>query len=450
VQTEQQHKDFIDTNRRFAGVRSMPGLLLLLVMLVLFFPIFQECTNLFKVMPLNGAYESHVKPKLNFHNWWEGTYQDSFELSHNEQFGLRNIFVRVHNQLEYDLFDRAMTNGVIVGKQNYLFEYSYIKSYNGEDFIGDSAVLQMTRKIKTLQDTLAKKNITLIIAFAPGKASFYPEYIPDEMNRKSEKTNFKFFSKSFPEYGVNFINFGQWIYDSKKSSPYPLFPNTGIHWSRYACALVIDSLVSYIETQRHIDLPSMKIRNYVLTDSVRVPDNDIGSAMNLLFPIRPLTMAYPDYSFENATDKTKVRIMIIADSFGWNIVTPPVPTAAFSGIDFWYYNKQHSTFGETNHEEKNSNSLEQTEQENVIMVLATETNLSRIGWNYIDDAYEFYVLKHKEGISKAIEIRNTIDKINASPDWLKLEDQKAIERNIGLDSMIHIDALYIYDQEHKK
>ena len=343
---------------------------------VLLLPLFQESTHLFTEKRLNGFFVPAKNPTTKFENWWNGTFQDSFELAHNEQFGLRNSFVRIHNQFEYELFKRASTNGVIVGKNDYLYEINYIKAYNGEDFIGEKAINELTRKIKILQDTLAKRNITLIVAIAPGKASYFPEFIPDELLKKSKNTNYNWLDKSLMASGANYINFSRWFMNEKETSKYPLLSKTGIHWSRYGSTLAVDSLIGYVETQRRIDMPSLVMNGIYWSDSLHDPDDDLGSAMNLVFPIPTKRMAYPNYSFENPLNKAKVRMLLIADSFGWNLFDIAQAPYSFSEINYWYYNNQVFRSGERPLGAVDMNACMETEQNDVVFILSTEANLS--------------------------------------------------------------------------
>ncbi len=425
--------------------------LLLLVMGVLLLPLFQESTSIFSERPLKGFFTPAKSPIVKLENWWDGTFQDSFELAHNEQFGLRNTFVRLHNQCEYEIFKRASTSGVIVGKDDYLYEISYIKAYNGEDFIGEPTINEMTRKLKILQDTLAKRNITLIVAIAPGKASYFPEYIPDALLSKGKNTNYNSFNKSLIAASVNYINFSQWFINQKKSSLVPLYPKTGIHWSNYAANLAADSLIGYIESKRGIDMPSLKRDGFYWSDSLIIPDDDLGLAMNLLFPIHPLKMAYPWYDFEKPENKTKVRMMLISDSFGWHLFGLGLVPHAMSTIDFWYYNQQIYHAGEKPlGEEQDMNACLETERNQVVLILSTEPNLSKLGWGYIDEAYNYFVLKQISQEEKKMLRADFLTKIKTDKTLLSVLKLKADSAKITLDSMIQLHAAYMTDQKTRK
>ena len=58
-------------------------------------------------------------------------------------------------------------------------EYDYIRSWLAIDYPGDSFIEKKLQRTKYVQEYLKReKGIDLVIVFEPGKASFYPEYIP--------------------------------------------------------------------------------------------------------------------------------------------------------------------------------------------------------------------------------------------------------------------------------
>src|SRR5690606_30484493 len=147
-----------------------------ILVILLLMPMVEQKFTFFELSPLNGSFVIHEKPKFSPESWFSGNYQSNLEAYVNQAIGFKNLFVRVYNQIYFSLFNNARANGVIVGEENYLFEESYIKAYVGSDFIGEQKIEEKIRKLKSINDTLNKKKIKLIVVFAPGKGSFYPEY----------------------------------------------------------------------------------------------------------------------------------------------------------------------------------------------------------------------------------------------------------------------------------
>ncbi|MBL0047330.1 MAG: hypothetical protein IPP32_04435 [Bacteroidetes bacterium] len=166
------------------GTKKTRLLFVFMGMLVLL-PLLQQLTGMVKVKPLFGAITESQKPLFDFSRWMEGDYQKEMESYLNEKFGFRNYFIRLNNQVAYSLYRKAKANGVIIGKENYLYELSYINAYYGRDFVGKDSIDHVLAKVQFLTTALKKKNIDLILVFNPGKASYYPEFIPDSL--RSEK-----------------------------------------------------------------------------------------------------------------------------------------------------------------------------------------------------------------------------------------------------------------------
>jgi hypothetical protein len=194
--------------------------------------------------------------------------------------------VRLNNQISYAFFNKANAKTVVIGKNNYLYEENYIKAYFGSDFIGSDSILHQVQKLKFIADTLARLNKDLILVFAPGKASFFPEYIPQKYLKQRKETNFESYLKFAKENNLNLIDFNSFFRSQKGISQFPLYPKYGIHWSYYAACFATDSIAKYIELIRQIDIRDI-IWDKITIEPARNGDNDIMVGMNLLFEPKP-------------------------------------------------------------------------------------------------------------------------------------------------------------------
>jgi hypothetical protein len=415
--------------------------LFLLLMALLWVPALQMKTKFFKERPLGGAVEEAAVPVLYDSTWFDESFQGQAEKYLNQNFGFRNVLVRVYNQMLFCLYNKSTARNVVVGKENYLFEKNYIEGYYGRDFIGDSLLHERVRRLALLQDTLASSGITLIVAMAPDKAWFYPEYIPDYLRGQNHTTNYEVFLREAKQQGLNLIDFNSWLLSMKDSSPYPLYPKTGIHWSNYGMHLSFDSLLKYIETSRKIDIPDYRIGDYELSVDYKSTNTDIEKGMNLLFPIDNIPMPYADFEVEES-NKTKPKFMVVSDSFFWNIYGLGVMYSIFDDGEFWYYN--HQIFKPTDyildkHEYVDSVDIyERIMDKNVILLMCSQVHLRYFPWNF-DKLAITSIEEHK---SK--EIRKITEVISGSKEWMEIIVDKANRRNIPVDSMIKLDATYIY------
>ncbi len=361
------------------------------MMVLLFIPMFQHVTKIVHEKPLNGAFQIIENPSFNFSNWFDGVYQTEQQDYLNQNFGFRSFFVRTYNQMQYSLFNSPRANGVVLGNDGYLYEENYIKAHLGRDFIGEEKIIEKIEKLNKITDTLSKKGIDLVIVFAPGKGSFYPEFIPESYNPKHRTTtNYEVYRKHILQSKNRFLDFNDWFRKMKTSSPHPLFPKTGIHWSKYGEVLAADSIIKYINTiQKDKKIPELSIGEVEASNSVRDTDDDIEKGMNLLFNIKDLTMGYPQ--FQVPIKKNNPKVLTIADSYYWGMFNWGLSRDAFNEGQFWFYNVQiYPDSYEAPVNVADINMIEEVEKNDVVILMSTDANLYKFAFGFIDQIYEAY------------------------------------------------------------
>ena len=419
--------------------------LILLVMLVL--PAIQKEYPLIKVRELDGDFVLAEKTKLSWDEWKKGTFQAQFDKYLEDHIGFRDFLVRFTNQLDYSLFRKIHAEGVVIGKNDQLYEYDYIRAYMGGDFIGKNVIDKKIRRLKFLQEYLKKeKNIDLILVFEPGKASFYPEYIPNHFyTNKKELTNLKYFVKKAKEHKVRFIDFNPYFKILKGKAEYPLYPKYGIHWSIYGMSYAADSLLKYIENLRQIDMPDVYIDSLQIEKHARRPDYDGGKTLNLLWRLpEKEPLAYPVYRFEENPEKDRPMVLAIADSYYWNIFNTRIPKHLFKNEAFWYFYSM--VYPDTYYNPKYVHDLnlkEEIEKQDVILLMVTERFLYKFDWSFIDEAYALYA-----PVSKYDLLYNYITNILNYSVWFDNVIGKAKAEGKPLDERITSEAEYIFKNKH--
>jgi len=344
------------------------------------------------VKPLDGYYINAEKNKFSWKCWFSGSYQEVEDKYLNDHFGFRSYFVKINRQLRFSLFNKVNAAWVIVGKENYLYEFNYIKAYYGIDFIGHDSIEKRMYKFRLLQDTLNSFGKKLIVVLAPGKAAFYPEYIPDEEHREKSVTNLEIYRQNIENLNINCIDFHKYFIDKKSKSLYPLYPQYGIHWSIYASCLVADSIVRYIEKTNNMSIPHI-YWDKINTHQPIHRDRDIADVMNLLFSPRTFNMAYPELKFESDSGKTKPSLLVIADSFYGTIFDLGLDNI-FHNHRWWYYNSEIYPESYTQLLTINDiNYYEEVMSHDVIIILSTDANLPNFGWGFIETFYNNFYSK---------------------------------------------------------
>jgi hypothetical protein len=421
------------------------------IMLILIVPFFQEKLHLMELAPLKGSIAVPEEPDFSFNGWFTGEFQENQENYLNEAFGFRNLFVRINNQIAFSLFNKAKANGVIVGKKNYLYEENYIKAYYGTDFIGNDSISHRMQKLRFIQEVLAKQNKNIILVFAAGKGSFYPEYFPDHVKQEKGITNYEKHVELARSLGLNFIDFNKYFIENKNKSKYPLYPQYGIHWSYYGMSLAADSMIRYIEKMRNIDMPNL-FWDKIEMAPPKISDYDIADGMNIKFRLKTFDMAYPNLQIQASEGKTRPSVLMISDSYYWDMFNFGI-SKAFTNDHFWYYNKQ--VYPDSFKSPVETSQLDlraQIAQHDVIIIMATDANLQGFGWGFIENAYNLLGNNSVSGVDAGFQEKLSVlrEYIKSDKNWMEEITKKAARRKISVDSMITLDATWQIQNDLKK
>ncbi len=425
-----------------------------LVIAALFLPMIQMVKPFVEVGPLFGSIVPTAKDSLTLEAWFDGTYQENRNKYINEQFGFRNTAVRLHNQIAFFLFRKAKANGVIIGKEDYLYEIKYINAFRGAEEINQSELDSNLFMLKAIQSKLKERGVEFIVVMNPGKASFYPEFIPDEFPILSNRSYYSEYQIGLESQGIQHIDFGKWFREMKGKTPAPLFPKTGIHWSQYGATLAADSLVNYCMKLFGRDMNEFawdKI-NLPLSTTMESVDDDIGLGMNLYSPIEVLPMAYPRVSVkvnvDSANKGIQPKVAVISDSYFFNLMQLPWAPDIFESLNFYFYNKQlHKRPEGTMTNSDPLSQMKEIEKSDVVFIMATECNMDKLGWGFISSAYKYFVLGEKFD-SFEFRVQKFKNNILSDEAWVKAIAEKAKQNKVPLDTMIMRDARYMAEMEY--
>jgi hypothetical protein len=442
-------------------MKLLKNVLFSLLMLMIGLPLIQRTVPLFKETPLKGAYDLPAKPSATIKSVLDGSYQDAYNSYFEHTIGFRPLLVRIHNQIAYTVFDTALASGVIIGKHNYLYEINYIKAWKGWDFVGQQVIDEQVNKAVFVNSRLREAGKTLLFVMAPGKSSFFPEYIPEKYTSQASgpMTNYEAYREGFQKNGLPLIDFNDWFVKMKDTASYPLYPQCGIHWSAYGVALSLDSLINYIEKDRQIDMVDFGWKGFDLPDTLLSPDYDIAEGMNLLFKIPHYPMAYPRMWFGSEEGKTKPNAIVIADSYYWNLYGIGLSSRIFNDNNFWYYNAEaYNPAWNAPLKTAGIDILEAVGNTDVIIIMATEANLYRFPYGFIDRLYEALassgsVKASKEPVvintEKEAEIQEIMKAIDSSPEWKESVKKKADVKGISYEEMLRLDANWVWEEKQK-
>lgn len=410
--------------------------ILIAIIVLLFVPFFQKEIPLIHLEELKGSFSFEKKPQFTWYNWLNNTFQEKYEKYHNDSLGLKEFFVRLNNQVKYSLYSKTNAKDVVVGKENYLFEGGYIREFLGLNFIGKEKIQNKVNQIKKVQEELSSHSVFLPV-FAPGKATYFSEYIPHKENEnKKDSTNYNTYIDLFKSDNVKYLDFNSIFLNIKSRVKYPLYPKGGIHWTDYGVSIALDSLKEFLESNSGIKLGKIHYEGFEAPEKPINPDDDIALSMNLLFEYDHYQMYYPNYSFDNKNN-SKPKLLVIGDSYGFNILNSEVTKNLFSTVELWYYFKTiHPARANKIREVKDLNIKQEIKDFDIVLLLSTETNIYKYGFGFLDE-----YLKSNDKIEND-ELNKQVEKIKANREWFENVKNQAKERGLSVDSMLVRSAKY--------
>ena len=310
----------------------------------------QQATGIFSFKELSGVTEAQAKPDFSFEKFREGTYQSEIEAYLTQHYGFREPLTRLYNQNLWTFFHYSQVvedQRIVITDDNWIFEPATVEEYyqgrayyNGEDFT-DNLLKQFeaeAQRLLQIQKMLEPYGTHLFVALLPGKEQICPEHLPKNTQYFKEKkiTAFDFYSKRLKELGVNHINLAECFMEMKGKVSYPLFPQTGTHWSNLAAIHSADTLIRYMEYLSDSNMVNLTMGS--MFQRTLKPDADLESLMNLIWPLQKAPNFLAEACYDYDTTAWRPRLLTIGDSFYWNILNFTPVWDVFKGVPYWYYN----------------------------------------------------------------------------------------------------------------
>jgi len=407
---------------------------------------FQGVQRSFKAIPqdkLIGVWDTTKCPVFTWGSYNKSEFQPGFEKFIEEKMGFRTTLIQLRNQFDYSVFNYTDVPLIVIGKKGMLFLSTYIRNFKGIIFKGAPQITNNVRRLKMIQDELKKHNVDFLLIFAPGKATFYSELIPDYY-KKRPATNYQYYTKALAGSGINFIDMNAWFLKIKGKTKYPVYPLNGAHWNSYGIWLGADSMFRYIEKLRNIDLPEVKCDQVIVSDTMKYKDNDVGEMMNLWRPLKHDPMPYFHFSY-NKVGKTRPKVISIGDSYWLGFTELGITENVFTCDNFWNYFRLVMVNNIKTGYIKDVDIKKELYSQDLVILIATESNYQVFPFGFIDGFFEKCLPDSPE--TPKIILERYINNIREDTKWYAFVVQKAKDYGITTDEQLKRDAQYTLDQD---
>ena len=438
--------------------RNKTPLILFTILAVLVFaPMVQEHLHFPHIKPLAGVVEPVTMPRLTWNNFHSGHFQRGSEKYLKYHYGYRPVTVRLYNQYLWDFYQKTHTKTTVsAGKEGWLYEPWYVEDYyHGGTYAQKKDSLTLARslhqeafRLAQLQHILGDYNTTLFVCMAPGKDMIYPEYLPDDTvtTRPVKLSARTFYEKEFNALDVNHINLEQWFLSMKDTTGFLLFPQKGTHWSNASAIYVADSIFRYLEDKLDIQM-NQRVIGTPYIDKARKPDYDLEELYNLERPLKKIPQHYVDMTIKPRQQATKPKIIVIGDSFYWNICTQIPMDSLFSSSAYWYYNST-VYFDSLHHHTQEVDLVEELLSADVVMLIYSSTQLYKMSDGFSQQAL---IALCCDDIDLQKAEQTCIRHIKNSPKWLASIEERAERYHKSKDTFIAGEAknmVYLFPHQY--
>ena len=363
--------------------------------------------------------------------------------------------IRLYNQYLW-LFRKTYAADVVIGKNRWLYGIQGVQNHyrqSAYEYAGSNeAMVERFEKelyrLKKVQHLFEERGIRFFVLVCPSKDIIYPEYLPEHGKwvMKDGVVALDYYLKAFAEQDIHCLDLCSWFKQIKDSVDYPIFPQTGLHWSDIASVYAADTLLRYLEQLTGNNLPDIQIGTPYQAETV-FPDNDLEKSMNLIWKIKPNKNHYVSTAILPDSTAQQLSLLTIGDSFFWNFGYTVPMDKIFRTYHHWYY--FNSVFYDPDHTLVSQVDLrEEFRNTDVVMLCYNAAKLYDINCGFLSRALMELSFDNSESFSGVID---NIKKLMESNEvWYESLKQKAIDRGVTLDQVMQEDAYFIVNQNPEK
>jgi hypothetical protein len=294
-------------------------------------------------LALSGIVLDTPRPTFSIEDWLTHSLQDQLDKWFNKSFGARALFVKLGNQIYYDLFNKSYMQDqtIIIGKNSQLYSdgsiYNYCKLTPPMPL---KHVEARVMELMEIQEGLHNRGVEFILLISPNKAGIYPEYIPDAFceSPKALSRDYESFIPLLEKHKINYVDGHTITLEAKNRESAPLFCQGGLHWNYLGAYHTSRRLTEMIGTLAQKPVGSLHIQTLNIDHKPTGSDKDLASLLNLAIPPYDYPAPHPVIITKQAFHQLG-KAVVVGTSFNWILLDILNNARIFEGIDYYYYYK---------------------------------------------------------------------------------------------------------------
>jgi len=229
-------------------------ILIIIFLLILILPQAIKMANIFQESSTDENRNMAEIPEVDLKHL--DSFPEEFDAYYNDNFGLRPIGLKLYNNFNYFFLKKSPApQKAILGKDGWLYQGRDIDLYQGIKRLSESELKQLEDEFNKRWNFLNEHNCRLIFIAVPTKKMIYPEYLPNEYFRYSNKTmTDQFIEMLRTKTNVEVIDLRPVILAAKKEHPV-LYHKMDNHWNDIGAYYASKAIVDYINQTESIGNP---------------------------------------------------------------------------------------------------------------------------------------------------------------------------------------------------
>lgn len=153
----------------------------------------------------------------------------------NDDFGLRNVFIKLYGTIKLNVFNTHPLNSNILGKSGWIFMnpviFPSIDDWHLHADFSEDELNHISKYLQSEYDWLYKHGIPYIIVIIPYKEHIYPENYPYPNYIVTKPLLDHFINHMKKQPDLNILDLRQPLIQAK--STYPVYYHTDSHWNQW-------------------------------------------------------------------------------------------------------------------------------------------------------------------------------------------------------------------------
>jgi alginate O-acetyltransferase complex protein AlgJ len=309
---------------------------------LLLLPLVQMQVRIVPVPALRGVQQPVCFPRITLPAIRHGDIQSMAEKWFARNFGLRELWIRLHNQMLYSFLRVTPSESTIeVGRHGQLFEKNYLEYYLGLKNAPVDSMVEYIGRLKHLQQLLLRRyGIPLIVCISPSKAAFVPEDIPSfyKSAKRKSSTAYRLMMRLLLENGIPFVDGPALLCQHRNDYSAPLMARCSSHWNSIGAFYSADRFIAVAESLNGATLVHPAIQSVVIDSCPISNDRELANLMNLFwtptdFPVMHATFGQNSTGMESNVP----RLLVEGGSFNWIWLDVLFFGQCLESTDFCYY-----------------------------------------------------------------------------------------------------------------